>query len=251
MRRPFLAGNWKMNLDLGDSVSLARQLRERAGDLAGRDVAVFPTFVSLAGVAQALAGSPIRTGAQNCAAFENGAYTGEVSASIIASAGATLVLLGHSERRHVLGESDGVVNRKLLLADAAGLEPVLCVGETRQERESELTLQVVERQVREGLRGLPRERFPRVTLAYEPVWAIGTGLVATPGQAEAVHSRIRDVLRELCGPVADEIRILYGGSVGGANVAGLLDQTNIDGALVGGASLKVDEFARIMRLGKE
>jgi triosephosphate isomerase len=159
------------------------------------------------------------------------------------------VLLGHSERRHVLGEGDSVVNQKLHLALNSHLTPVLCVGETQKEREAGLTLEVVDRQIRAGLENVTKDQLPSVTLAYEPVWAIGTGLVATPQQAQDVHAFARKTLRALCGALADDLRILYGGSVKGSNVAGLLQMADIDGALVGGASLQADEFLRIVRLG--
>ncbi|HMS17631.1 MAG TPA: triose-phosphate isomerase [Planctomycetota bacterium] len=249
MRRPYLAGNWKMNLSVADSVTLATAIRSELGSVHDRDVAIFPTSLALSAVVTALGDSPMRVGAQNCAAFEDGAYTGEVSASLCRSAGATSVLVGHSERRQILGESDEVVNAKMALALKAHLKPILCVGETQKEREAGLTLEVVERQVRKGLKGLTKDNLPSVTLAYEPVWAIGTGLVATPEQAQDVHHFIRGILREIAPSLADDLRILYGGSVKGSNVAGLMAKPDIDGALVGGASLQADEFLRIVRLG--
>ena len=247
MRRPFLAGNWKMNLRLPEALRLAEGLRERVGGLPDRDVAVFPPFTAVSGVARALEESPIRTGGQTCHPEDAGAFTGEVSAPILESSGATMVIVGHSERRHGFGETDEDVGARLQAALRHRLLPILCVGETLAEREAGRTLEVVERQVRAGLRDLPRDRLKDVTVAYEPVWAIGTGKVATPEQAQEVHAAIRGWLKEIAGSVGEDMRILYGGSVKGSNVDELMAQSDIDGALVGGASLDVDEFARIVR----
>ena len=246
MRRPYLAGNWKMNLTFAESVRLAEDIRSAIGSVPDRDVALFPTFVSVAHVAKAMEGGPVMVGGQNCAATTDGAFTGEVSASILKSTGARNVILGHSERRHIYGETDEVVNTKMQHALGAGLAPILCVGETQSERESGQTLPVVERQIREGLKGLTKDQLAVTTIAYEPVWAIGTGLVATPEQAQDVHAHIRTLIRELDAPISEDMRILYGGSVKGSNVDGLMAQPDIDGALVGGASLKADDFARIV-----
>ena len=246
MRRPLIAGNWKMHLSLADSARLAGEIRERAGAVSDRDVALFPTLVSVAAVAEALVGSPIQTGGQNCSGEEQGAFTGEVSADILRSSGATMVLVGHSERRHVMGESDEEVRRKVEAALRHDLQPVVCVGETLEQREGNQTLAVVEGQVRKALVGLPPERLARTILAYEPVWAIGTGRVATPEQAQEVHAAIRGFLREIAGPAGEQLRILYGGSVKGANVDGLMKMPDIDGALVGGAALDAEDFARII-----
>ncbi len=247
MRRPFIAGNWKMNLLLPEAVRLAGDLRERLRDLSDRDVAVFPTFVAVEAVARALEESPIQVGGQTCHPEDAGAFTGEISAPILASAGASLVIVGHSERRHVFGESDADVALRLQAALRHRLRPVLCVGETLEERESGRTLEVVERQVRSALEPVAKDGLAAVTLAYEPVWAIGTGKVATPEQAQEVHAAIRGMLRDMGGAVGEDMRILYGGSVKASNVDGLMAMTDIDGALVGGASLDADEFARIVR----
>jgi len=246
MRRPFIAGNWKMNLGCQDAVRLAQQIREVLGSLPDRDVAVCPTFVSLGAVAQVLEGSPIQVGGQDCARFDDGAYTGEVSATILRSTGARLVILGHSERRHVMGETDEVVRAKMGKAREHGLRPILCVGETLEEREAGRTLEVVERQVRKGLEGFGAPDLAETTVAYEPVWAIGTGKVATPEQAQEVHAAIRGWLKELGGAVGEDMRIQYGGSVKPSNVNGLMAMRDIDGALVGGASLKADDFAELV-----
>jgi len=247
MRRPFLAGNWKMNLGLPEAIRLAEQLRELVGAIPDRDVAVFPSFVGVAGVIGVLEDSPIRVGGQTCHPDDSGAFTGEVSAPLLRSTGATLVLVGHSERRHVFGETDKDVAARLLAALNHRLQPILCVGETLKEREAGETLTVIERQVRSGLAGVSRDRLGDVTLAYEPVWAIGTGKVATPDQAQEVHAAIRNMLKEIAGATGEDMRILYGGSVKGSNVDGLMAQTDIDGALVGGAALDADEFTRIVR----
>lgn len=249
MRRPFIAGNWKMNLGAQEAVRLAGELRERLASVPDRDVAVCPTFVSVSAVAAALEDSAIAVGGQDCAQWDDGAYTGEISATILRSTGAKLVILGHSERRHVMGETDEVVRAKMGKARAAGLRPILCVGETLDERKSGSTLAVVERQIRKGLEGLTKEDLAETTIAYEPVWAIGTGEVATPEQAQEVHASIRGWLKELGGPVGEDIRIQYGGSVKPDNVGGLAAMPDIDGALVGGAALQADSFTAIVGFG--
>ena len=246
MRRPFLAGNWKMNLTLADSVRLAEELQRLIGAHPDRDVAVFPSFVSVAAVAKTLAATRIRTGGQDCAAQEDGAFTGAVSASMLRSTGASMVILGHSERRHVFGESDATVAAKLVRALAAGLSPILCVGETQSERDAGQTSSVVLRQLHSALDAVTRDDLPRLTIAYEPVWAIGTGRTATPAQAQEVHALLRSALRERVGALAEDLRILYGGSVKGSNIDTLMREIDIDGALVGGAALQADDFARIV-----
>jgi triosephosphate isomerase len=245
-RRPLLAGNWKMNLVHEAAIRLAGAIRRGLGSVPDRDVAVFPTFVSVAAVAEVLEGCPVRTGGQDCAATPDGAHTGSVSATILRSTGARMVIVGHSERRQHCGDTDELVAAKLRRALEAGLEPILCVGETRAEREQGLTASVVARQLRSAVSGLDPALLRRVLLAYEPVWAIGTGLVATPAQAQAVHGGLRELLRSLFGAVAADVRILYGGSVKASNVDGLMAEPDIDGALVGGASLDAEEFLRIV-----
>lgn len=246
MRRPFLAGNWKMNLSLAESVRLAEELQRLIGAHPERDVAVFPSFVSVAAVAKTLAATRIRTGGQDCAAQEDGAFTGAVSASMLRSTGASMVILGHSERRHVFGESDATVAAKLVRALAAGLNPILCVGETQSERDAGQTSSVVLRQLHAALDAVTKDDLPRLTIAYEPVWAIGTGRTATPAQAQEVHALLRSALRERVGALAEDLRILYGGSVKGSNIDTLMREIDIDGALVGGAALQADDFARIV-----
>ena len=246
-RQKFVCGNWKLHRTVAESTSLAKEL---AAGLAGDDrvqVAVAPVFTSLPAVAQALAGSPIQLAAQDVHWENQGAFTGEVSAPLLADVGVKHVIVGHSERRQYFGETDETVRKKVGAVLAAGLRPIVCVGETLAEREAGQTLAVVGRQVRGGLAGLPSSTLAAVTLAYEPVWAIGTGKTATTAQAQEVHAAIRAVLRELGGTVADSIRIQYGGSVKPENAAELMSQADVDGALVGGASLKAKDFIAIVK----
>jgi len=244
-RRPFLAGNWKMHLTASQAADLALGLRERVGGETDRDVAVFPPFTALAPVIEALKGSPILVGAQTCHFEAKGAYTGEVSPEMIADLGCRLVLVGHSERRQLFGETDEIVRVKLEAALRAGLEPILCLGETLDEREADRTEEVVRRQAVAAFEGVPGADLESVTVAYEPVWAIGTGQVATPEQAQAVHQFIRQRLAQLDGEIAQQVQILYGGSMNPANASQLLSQPDIDGGLIGGASLKADDFLAI------
>lgn len=248
MRKSFIAGNWKMNLGCREARALADEIREGVSGVTDRDIALFPTFVSVADLARRLDESNVRVGGQDIYFEEDGAYTGEISASILRSTGAKMVILGHSERRHVLGETDEVVNRKVHAAMDNALELILCVGETDEERESGDTTQVIERQVREGLKGVAGGDMHRVTIAYEPVWAIGTGKTATPEMAQDTHAAIRDLATTLFDrQTAEELRIQYGGSVKPDNVDSLLNMPDIDGALVGGASLDAASFIRIAK----
>ncbi len=252
MRKPIIAGNWKMNLTPAESKTLAAAVVAAAGAHTGDvDVVIGPTMISLSAAAEALAGSGVGLAAQNIHAEAKGAFTGEVGASMIASLGCTHVILGHSERRTYFGETDEGVFRKLRAALAADLTPIVCIGESLGERKAERTLEKVNFQVRAALAGLDPSDVPRVVLAYEPIWAIGTGLTATPEQAEEVHSEIRKTLADMFGDdAAAQVRIQYGGSVKPGNAAELLAQPNIDGALVGGASLKADGFAAIVAAAK-
>ena len=250
MRKPFVAGNWKMNTDSHSGVELARAIADGALDAAGHsvDVAVCPPFVYLQAVAGALSSTSIAVGAQDVYCEQKGAFTGEISASMLKDIGCTYALCGHSERRHVIGESDELVNKKISAAILGGLLPIFCLGELLSEREALETDEVVSRQLRNGLSGLDVEKVSAVTIAYEPVWAIGTGLTATPEQAQQVHALIRKLLVEMYGErVAEEIRILYGGSVKPDNAAELMTEKDIDGLLVGGASLKADDFVAIIK----
>jgi triosephosphate isomerase len=250
MRKPFVAGNWKMNTDGRSSVELAESIASGSAQVAGKGVtvAVCPPFVYLQAVAGALKASNISVGAQDIYFESKGAFTGEISSSMLKDVGCLYCLCGHSERRHVLGEPDELINKKITAAIGGGLLPILCVGELLEEREASQTNEVVTRQVKEGLAGLSAEKIQAVTIAYEPVWAIGTGLTATPEQAQEVHGFIRKLLAEMYDEeIAEEIRILYGGSVKPDNAADLMSQQDIDGSLVGGASLKADDFLAIIQ----
>ena len=250
MRKPFVAGNWKMNTDSNTGVALAENIASGSVQVAGQavTVAVCPPFVYLQSVTKALRSSSIAVGAQDIYFESEGAFTGEINPSMLKDVGCSYCLCGHSERRHVIGESDELINKKVTAAIAGGLLPILCVGELLEEREASQTNDVVTRQVKEGLAGLSAEKLEAVTLAYEPVWAIGTGLTATPEQAQEVHEFIRKLLGQLYDEkIAEEIRILYGGSVKPDNAADLMSQKDIDGSLVGGASLKADDFLAIIQ----
>ncbi|MDH4238158.1 MAG: triose-phosphate isomerase [Phycisphaerae bacterium] len=250
MRKPFVAGNWKMNTDSHSSVSLAESIASGSSEIAGRsvDIAVFPPFVYLPSVFKALNTANIAVGAQDLYFEQNGAFTGEISVSMLKDIGCTYALCGHSERRHVIGETDELINKKVAAAISGGLLPVLCVGELLDERKASQTNEVVTRQIKNGLAGLSVEKISAVTIAYEPVWAIGTGLTATPQQAQQAHELVRKLLAEMYdAQLAEEIRILYGGSVKPGNAAELMQQQDVDGSLVGGASLKADDFLAIIR----
>lgn len=249
MRKPFVAGNWKMNTDARSGVDLAERLASGSMEIAGQSatVAVCPPFVYLQSVTKALGPSSIAVGSQDIYFEANGAFTGEISASMLKDVGCIYCLCGHSERRHVIGEKDELINKKVAAAIAGGLLPILCVGELLAEREASQTNEVVTRQLKEGLSGLSAEKLSAVTIAYEPVWAIGTGLTATPEQAQDVHALIRKLLGQMYDEsLAEEIRILYGGSVKPANTADLMSNKDVDGVLVGGASLKADDFLAII-----
>ena len=251
MRKPFVAGNWKMNTDSYTSVELAERIASGAMEAAASGsltVAVCPPFVYLQAVAKALSASSVGVGAQDIYYEPKGAFTGEISSSMLKDIGCTYCLCGHSERRHVIGETDELINKKVTAAIVGGLLPILCVGELLAEREASQTNQVVTRQLENGLAGLSAEKASAVTIAYEPVWAIGTGLTATPQQAQEVHDFIRKLLAQMYDDqLAEGIRILYGGSAKPNNAADLMGQPDIDGLLVGGASLKADDFLAIIQ----
>ena len=237
-----------MNGLIPEARDLASGLRRELGDVKTPEILVFPPFLALSAVRDALQGGTVRVGAQDVHWEAKGAFTGEVSTAMIREAGCSAVLLGHSERRHIMGETHDMVNRKLKAALAAGLTPVVCVGELLEERTMGDTRAVVERQIAKGFDGLSPEETAKTVIAYEPVWAIGTGKTATPRQAEEVHHFIRKLVSQRAGePVAQGIRILYGGSVTPDNVRELMAEEDIDGALVGGASLKADSFVKIVR----
>ncbi len=241
-----------MNTTRGEAEALAAELVAKMGKVDKVDIAVAPPFVYLTAVGAKLAGSRIALSAQNMFCQDNGAFTGEVSGAMLKDVGCRYVILGHSERRHVIGESDEHVNRKVLKALADGLEPILCVGELLEERQAGKTADVVSRQARIGLEGVSKAAMARVTVAYEPVWAIGTGVTASPAQAQEVHAMIRGLLREMYGvETAEGVRIQYGGSVKADNARELLAQGDVDGALVGGASLKGSSFAGIVAASVE
>lgn len=247
MRRFFIAGNWKMNLLRGSAVALVHQLLEHSGSMSPIDVAVCPPNVYLHDVGAAIHGSPLKLGAQNVYHAAEGAYTGEVSCAMLKDLGCHYVILGHSERRTLFGETDAQVNQKLKAVLRAGLTPIVCIGETLEQREAGQTQSVVRGQCEGSLSGLSAEEMAKTVLAYEPVWAIGTGKTASPGQAEEVHADIRKLLGTMFGAAtADQVVIQYGGSVKADNANDLLGQPNIDGALVGGASLKADSFLAIV-----
>ena len=250
MRRLFIAGNWKMNLDRAQAVALVEGLVGEIGSVSEVDLAVAPPEVYLEAVVAAAAGSTIKVGAQNMYFEDSGAFTGEVAGPMLTDVGCTYVILGHSERRHVFGEEDGLINSKVKAALEVGLKPILCVGELLEERQAERTEEVVRRQVEAGLAGVSAQGLSRVTIAYEPVWAIGTGRTATCEQASAVHAFIREVIGELySAKAAQALAIQYGGSVKPDNAGDLLSDPEIDGALVGGASLKVDSFSATVQAG--
>jgi triosephosphate isomerase len=248
-RRPVIAGNWKMYKTASEGAALARALRDALeGSPADRDVVVAPPFPALAAVADILKGGAIGLAAQNMHHEKEGAFTGEVSAPMLRDLGCSHVILGHSERRQHFGETDEGVARKAVAALAHGLVPVVCVGETLLEREAERTLEVVERQVGRALSGLAASQVAALLVAYEPVWAIGTGRVATPEQAQEVHAFIRSLVSGSHGAgTGAALRILYGGSVRPDNIGRLMAEADIDGALVGGASLRADSFLGIVR----
>lgn len=247
MRRPFVAGNWKMNLDLDAALELVQAIVASADNFSAVDIAVCPAFVHLNAVHRALVGSTVMLGAQNMYHESAGAFTGEVSGPMLRDVGCKYVILGHSERRHIMGETDEDVHRKVQAAIAAGLLPIVCVGETLEQRQAGATKSVIERQFRGSLSGHSLDAMAQLVIAYEPVWAIGTGQVATPAQAEEVHADLRELLKiEYNFEIADSVRIQYGGSVKPENASELLSQPNIDGALVGGASLSASSFLAIL-----
>jgi triosephosphate isomerase len=243
-----MAGNWKMNKTTGEAIDFVRELKAAISGVKGVEVAVAPPFTALYAVCKELEGSSIRLAAQNLYWEEKGAFTGEVSPLMLKEVGCHYVIIGHSERRQFFGETDETVNRRMKAALSQGLKIIFCVGEMLKEREEGKTFSVIERQVEGGLNGLGHQAMRSVTLAYEPVWAIGTGRTATPDQAEEVHQFIRKKLEKLYSrEISEEIRIQYGGSVTPENVKGLMSQADIDGALVGGASLKAESFSKIVR----
>jgi len=247
MRRPVIAGNWKLHKTVSEALELVSALKEAASDVRDADIIVAPVYTCLGSVCSALAGSNIAVAAQNCYPEPSGAFTGEVSPPLLRDIGCRYVIVGHSERRQIFGETDAFTNAKIRAALEAGLLPIFCIGETLEERNDGRMFDVLSRQVAGGLDGLSRDQMSDLVVAYEPVWAIGTGKTASDDQAEEAHAFIRKLLRESFGEqTADATRILYGGSVKPGNVDGLMARENIDGTLVGGASLKAEDFSRIV-----
>jgi triosephosphate isomerase len=246
MRRPVIAGNWKLFKTIAEATAFVDELKPLVSQASGVDIIIAPVFTALASVAARLPGSNVLLSAQDCYWEEEGAYTGEVSPKLLKDAGCTHVIIGHSERRQYFCETDDTVNKKAKAAIAAGLTAIVCIGETLSERESDKTFSVIEAQIKGSLAGFSEDDLKQVVVAYEPVWAIGTGKTASDAQAQEVHSFIRNMMATLFSQsAADDIRILYGGSVKPDNIKGLMAQPDIDGALVGGASLKSDSFAAI------
>ena len=247
-RKKLIAGNWKMNKTSAEAVALALEIVQAAGKQSEVDIVVCPPFTALESVSKAVDGSLVKLGAQNMHFEASGAFTGEVSAPMLRAFFATHVILGHSERRTLFGETDELVNRKVLAALKNQLRPIICVGESLAEREAGSTLKVVQAQTEKALEGVSRELAPGIIIAYEPVWAIGTGKVATTEQAQEVHAFIRGLLTKLLGEaLAQRVRILYGGSMKPANAPELLAQKDIDGGLIGGASLEARSFLELVR----
>ena len=247
MRRKLIAGNWKMNNTNKEALELVNQLKDLVKDVKERDIMIAPTFTCLSDVNNAIKGSNIKLGAQNLYFEEKGAFTGQISADMLLSVGCEYVIVGHSECRDIFGEKDELINKKVKRALDKNLVPVLCVGEHLKEREKGITSDIVSSQVKEAFKGLSEAEAKKVVIAYEPVWAIGTGKTATPQDADDVHKTIRDTLKSIYNEsVSEGMIILYGGSVNEKNADDLLNMPNIDGALVGGASLVADKFARIV-----
>ena len=251
-RKPVIIGNWKMFKTPAESAEVAAKLSSSLGGLRDIDVGIAPTFLALTEVVRRVGDSALIVAAQNCAVEDAGAFTGEVSVPMLKAAGVTHVLVGHSERRQLFGEDDTLIQRKLQKVIEHGLVPVLCIGETLSEREAERTFEVVERQLRVALANLGEDHAARLIVAYEPVWAIGTGRTATTAQAQEVHAFLRKLLGQIWSPeAAERVRLQYGGSVKPDNIAGLMAQPDVDGALVGGASLEAGSFVAILKYERQ
>ncbi|MDD5723664.1 MAG: triose-phosphate isomerase [Syntrophales bacterium] len=248
MIKPLIAANWKMHKTVPEAVALARQLREAFPDPGDRDIVIAPPFTALGPVSGILHGSAVHLSAQNMHWEEKGAYTGEISPAMLIDVGCEFVILGHSERRTLFGETGEIVNRKMHAALKAGLRPIFCIGETLEQRKSGATFTILQKQIKEGLNNIDSGDIRQAALAYEPVWAIGTGETATPAQAQEAHRVIRETLNSIFGQgYASQAVIMYGGSVTPGNVHSLMEQPDINGALVGGASLEFESFAGIIR----
>ena len=247
MRTPIVAGNWKMHKTVGDTVKFVKEFRSVVKDVTGVEIVIAPPFTAVHAAVEAARNSNIGVSAQDLYWERQGAFTGEVSAAMIAEAGAEYVIIGHSERRTLFGETDAMVNKKTAAAFAAGLTPIVCIGETLDQRERNDTFTVLDRQIKDGLDGVTADQLAQLVVAYEPVWAIGTGRNATPEQAGEAHAHIRKRLQGWFGAdAADRCHVIYGGSVKPDNIADLVRHPDVDGALVGGASLEVASFAEIV-----
>jgi len=248
MRVPIIAGNWKMNKSVDESIELANAIIRGAYDVKNVDIVLCPPFTSLSDLSEMLADSDVSLGAQNCFWLNEGAYTGEIAPGMLKKAGCEYVILGHSERRAYFGETNETVNKRLIAALGEGLKPIVCVGEKLDEREANKTFDVVRDHVENGLKGVTKNDMENVTIAYEPVWAIGTGKNATPAQAQEVHAFIRELVGKIYDKaIADQLRIQYGGSVNPGNAESILKEKDVDGGLIGGASLKADSFLDIIK----
>ncbi len=252
MRTPIIAGNWKLNKTSREAIVLVEELKREVADLEGVDIVVCPPFTALESVSEALIETNIALGAQNVYWADSGAFTGEISALMLKDFGVQYVIVGHSERRQYFGETNETVNKRLRAALAHGLTPIVCVGENLAEREADKTFAVIQTQIQGSLAGLTFDEMNKIVVAYEPVWAIGTGKTATPQMAQEVHAFIRGLLAKIFNPdTAQSVRIQYGGSVTPENIAALISQPDIDGALVGGASLKAASFAAIINAARK
>lgn len=247
MRIPFIAANWKMNKGVSETREFLREFVPCVRDVAGVEIVIAPPFISLLPAAEDIKGTNIRLASQDVFYEEKGAFTGEVSPDMIVGCGCSYVIIGHSERRQYFNETDEIVNRKIKASKKSGLGAIFCIGESLEQRESKKTFDVLNREIEEGLRDVDTGN---IVVAYEPIWAIGTGRTATPEQAQEAHAYIREGLRNMYGNKADEIRIIYGGSVTPENIDSLMACKDIDGVLVGGASLKVESFVRIVKFKK-
>jgi triosephosphate isomerase (TIM) len=248
MRHPFIAGNWKMFKTVHDTVVYVKEFRSVVKDIEDVEIVLAPPFTALHAAAEAARNSNVGIAGQNLHWEREGAFTGEISGAMVREAGADYVIIGHSERRQFFGETDASVNRKLRAALGAGLIPIVCIGETLEERERNATLTVLDRQIKDGFDGITGEQVGALVIAYEPVWAIGTGRTATAAQAQEAHAHVRQRLRQWFGaPAADECHVIYGGSVKPDNTRDLIGQPDVDGALVGGASLDIKSFSEIIR----
>ncbi|MDD5020947.1 MAG: triose-phosphate isomerase [Endomicrobiaceae bacterium] len=248
MRRPLMAGNWKMHKNIPEAIAMVKELKPLISDVKDVDILICPVFTAIYPLSNEAKGSNIKIGAQNVYWEPKGAFTGEIAVSMLSDAGCSFVIIGHSERRQYFCETDETVNKRTKATLNANLIPIVCVGETLQERESDNTFKVIEKQVRDGIKNFSKEEAEKIVIAYEPVWAIGTGKTATPQQAQEVHGFIRKIYSEMYGSdIANKVRILYGGSVKPDNVSELMKQKDIDGGLVGGASLDAASFAKLVK----